>query len=62
MNLPDKPFLTVKETLPFFEVTEDTFRTWEKRKQLPEKLVERIGHTIRIRRNILQQYLNGELA
>lgn len=62
MNLPDKPFLTISEVLPFFGVKEDTFRTWEKRKQLPERLVERIGHTIRIRRNILEQYLNGELA
>lgn len=62
MDIPDKPFLTVNEVLPFFGVKEDTFRTWEKRKQLPEKLVERIGHTIRIRRNILKLYLNGELA
>lgn len=62
MNLPEKPFLTVSEVLPFFGVKEDTFRTWEKRKQLPAKLIERIGHTIRIRRNILELYLNGELA
>lgn len=62
MNLPEKPFLTVSDVLPFFGVNEHTFRTWEKRKQLPERLVERIGHTLRIRRNILELYLNGELA
>ena len=62
MNLPDKPFLTINEVLPFFGVNEHTFRTWEKRNKLPERLIVRIGNTIKIRRNILEQYFNGELA
>lgn len=63
MEIPNKQLITIKEALPFFEITsENTFRSWERRGQLPEKLIARIGNTIRIRTSVLEQYLNGDIA
>lgn len=60
-HLPNRPLLEIKEVLPLFNVKEDTFRKWINRKLLPEKLIQRIGNTLRIRRNILISYLEGNL-
>jgi excisionase family DNA binding protein len=54
--------LEVKDVLPYFGVTEETFRTWIKRKKLPENLILKIGNTIRVRKAVLDKYLNGEIA
>jgi hypothetical protein len=63
MELPDKHLMTVQETFPFFDLkSEDTFRTWIKRGKLPQNLVLKIGTTIKIRKKVLEKYLNGELT
>lgn len=54
--------LEVKDVLPYFNVGEETFRTWIKRKKLPDNLVLKIGNTTRIRKVVLEKYLNGEIA
>ncbi|MDY6358452.1 MAG: helix-turn-helix domain-containing protein [Cyanobacteriota bacterium] len=53
--------LEIKEVLPILKCTENTFRTWIKRKQLPAGLIMRIGNTQRVRANILNKWLNGEI-
>lgn len=54
-------FLTVEETLPYFKVKAQTFFTWIRRGKLPKGLVVKIESTVRIRKNILDKYLNGEI-
>lgn len=54
-------FLTVEEALPYFKVKAQTFFTWIRRGKLPEGLVVKIGATVRVRKNILEKFLNGEI-
>lgn len=54
--------LTIEETLPYFKVKSQTFFTWIKRGKLPKGLVVKIGATVRIRKNVLEKYLNGEIG
>lgn len=52
--------LEIKDVLPILKCNENTFRTWMQRKQLPENLIIEIGHTKRIRKNVLEKWVNGE--
>jgi excisionase family DNA binding protein len=54
--------LTIEETLPYFKVSTQTFFTWIRRNKLPKGLVVKIGATVRIRKNVLEKYLNGEIG
>lgn len=60
-HLPNRPLLEISEVIPLFNVKEDTFRKWIKRKLLPENLIQKIGNTLRVRKNILISYLEGNL-
>lgn len=56
-------FLTVKEALPYFRITsEQTFYTWMRNDKLPDKLTEKVGGVIFVRKNILKSFLLGETA
>lgn len=54
--------LTVEETLPYFKVKAQTFFTWIRRDKLPKGLVVKIGATVRIRKKILEDYLDGKIG
>jgi len=53
--------LEVKDVLPILKCNENTFRTWVKRGLLPEGLILKIGNTQRIRKAVLEKWLNGEV-
>ena len=53
--------LEIKDVLPILKCNANTFRTWIQRKQLPENLILEIGNTKRIRKNVLEKWINGEL-
>ena len=53
--------LEIKDVLPILKCNENTFRTWINRNQLPDKLVISIGNTKRIRKSVLDKWLNGEI-
>ena len=54
-------FLTVKEALPYFRIeSEQTFYTWIRRGKLPEKLIQKIGGGIFVRKNVLKAFILGE--
>ena len=54
--------LEIKDVLPILKCNADTFRTWIKRGQLPKGLILEIGHTKRVRVNILNKWINGEIV
>lgn len=58
--LPDKPLLNVEEVRPIFEVSKSTFYDWINNKTLPEGLVLKIGKTIKIRKTVLEDFLNNK--
>lgn len=53
--------LEIKDVLPILNCNENTFRTWMKRGLLPDGLILKIGNTKRIRKNILEKWVNNEL-
>ena len=53
--------LEIKDVLSILKCNENTFRTWLKRGLLPEGLVLKIGNTQRIRKNILEKWIAGEV-
>jgi len=53
--------LEIKDVLPILKCNENTFRTWMKRGLLPDGLVLKIGNTQRIRKNVLEKWLSGEI-
>lgn len=53
--------LEIKDVLPILKCNVHTFRSWMQRGQLPEGLVLEIGTTKRIRKNVLEKWVNGEL-
>jgi predicted DNA-binding transcriptional regulator AlpA len=60
-DLLDMRLLDIKDVIHLFGCNENTFRTWIKRGQLPEKMIQRIGNTLKIRKAVLEQYLKGEI-
>ena len=52
--------LEIKDVLPILKVNENTFKTWIRRNLLPEGLVMRIGNTQRIRKSILEKWINED--
>lgn len=52
--------LEIKEVLPILKCKENTFRSWEQRGLLPENLIIQIGNTKRIRKAILEKWVNGD--
>lgn len=53
--------LEIKDVLPILKCNANTFRTWLQRGQLPEGLILSIGNTKRVRKNVLEKWVNGEL-
>ena len=53
--------LEIKDVLPILKCNEHTFRSWLQRGHLPESLVLEIGNTKRIRKNVLEKWVNGEI-
>lgn len=53
--------LEIKDVLPILKCNANTFRTWINRKQLPDGLILEIGNTKRIRKNVLEKWVNGEI-
>lgn len=61
MDFPTKPLINISEALPYFETNDKTFREWIKKDLLPDKMIMRMGKTIKIRTNIMKQYILGEI-
>ena len=61
IKLPNKPLINVSEALPFFDITDKTFRLWIEKDYFPTNMIIRNGNTIKIRTNILEKYLLGDL-
>ena len=53
--------LEINDVLPLLKCNSHTFRTWMQRGLLPEGLILEIGNTKRIRKNILEKWIKGEL-
>lgn len=51
--------LSIKETADLLKTKESTVRTWIRRKEIPESLIFRVGATVRIRLNQLNDWING---
>lgn len=54
--------LEIKDVLPILNCNPNTFRTWMKRGQLPKGLILEIGNTKKVRKNILDKWLAGEIS
>jgi hypothetical protein len=54
--------LEISEVLPILKCNANTFRSWMQRGKLPKGLVLEIGNTKRIRKAILEKWINGELV
>ena len=52
--------LEIKDALAILKCNEHTFRTWIRRGLLPQGLILEIGNTNRIRKNVLEKWVNGE--
>ena len=53
--------LEIKDVLPILKCNANTFRTWMQRGMLPQGLILEIGNTKRIRKNVLEKWINGEI-
>ena len=53
--------LEIKDVLPILKCNANTFRTWINRKKLPDGLILEIGNTKRIRKNVLEKWIMGEI-
>ena len=51
--------LTVDEAAKIFRVQPSTLRTWIYRKQVPSTIMFRIGNTVRVRENQLEEFINS---
>lgn len=54
--------LEINDVLPILKCNANTFRSWMQRGKLPKGLVLEIGNTKRIRKAILEKWINGELV
>lgn len=53
--------LEIKDVLPILGCNANTFRSWLRRGQLPKGLILEIGTTKRVRKNILEKWIKGEI-
>lgn len=53
--------LEIKDVLPILGCNINTFYSWIRRGKLPRGLILEIGTTKRIRRAILDKWINGEI-
>lgn len=53
--------LEINEAIKILKCNAQTFRTWLRRGLLPDNLIFEIGKTKRVRKNILEKWVNGEL-
>ena len=49
--------MTIQEVAVYFNVKNHTVRNWIKRKQIPKEAVFKIGATVRIRKNVLENFV-----
>ena len=57
--LENSNLLTIKETAAIFKTQESTVRSWIRRKDLPHNLILKIGGIVRVRKNLLEQFISG---
>jgi excisionase family DNA binding protein len=56
--LENNNLLTIKETATIFKTQESTVRSWIRRKDIPPKLILKIGGVVRVRKNLLEKYIS----
>lgn len=50
--------MTVEEVAEFFNVKPHTVRNWMRRGQIPKEAIFKIGATVRIRKNQLEEFIS----
>ncbi len=50
--------MTIEETANFFSVKPHTIRNWIRRGELPKEAIFKIGATVRIRKNKLEDFIS----
>lgn len=58
----ENQLLSIKEVADLLKTKENTVRTWIRRKEIPEKLVFRVGSTVRIRLKQFNEWICGDVG
>lgn len=53
--------LDISEAIKILKCNSQTFRTWVRRGLVPDNLIFAIGKTKRIRKSVLEKWINGDL-
>lgn len=53
--------ISVEDAAKYFDVKVATFRKWLQRNKLPKGMVLKIGNTMRVRSEVLNKFISGEL-